>query len=199
MARYVALEGGDACGKSTQARRLADAIGAVLTREPGGTTIGGLVRGVLLDPAHDAMVDRAEALLYAADRAQHLAEVVEPALAAGRHVVSDRSALSSVAYQGYGRGLGPEEVWRVNDWAIGGRWPDVVVLLDVDPSVMATRLQRAPDRLERAGDGFHERVREGYQAMAASDPDPKRWIVIDGSQDEEAIAAEVLAAVERLL
>ena len=102
MARYLAFEGGDACGKSTQARRLADAIGAVLTREPGGTTIGGLVRGVLLDPAHDAMVDRAEALLYAADRAQHLAEVVVPALDAGRNVVSDRSALSSVAYQGYG-------------------------------------------------------------------------------------------------
>ena len=105
----------------------------MLTREPGGTTIGELVRGVLLDPAHDAMVDRAEALLYAADRAQHLVEVVEPALAAGRHVVSDRSALSSVAYQGYGRGLGAEAVWRVNDWAIGGRWPDLVVLLDVRP------------------------------------------------------------------
>lgn len=196
MARYVALEGGDACGKSTQARRLAEAIGAVLTREPGGTTIGGLVRGVLLDPAHDAMVDRAEALLYAADRAQHLAEVVEPALAAGRHVVSDRSALSSVAYQGYGRGLG-EDVWRVNDWAIGGRWPDVAVLIDVSPSVMAVRLQRAPDRLEQAGDGFHERVRAGYLTMAGADPE--RWIVVDGSGTEDEVAAAVLAAVEARL
>lgn len=197
MARYVALEGGDACGKSTQARRLAEAIGAVLTCEPGGTTIGGLVRGVLLDPAHDAMVDRAEALLYAADRAQHLAEVVSPALAAGRHVVSDRSALSSVAYQGYGRGLGAEDVRRVNDWAIGGRWPDVAVLIDVSPSVMSVRLQRAPDRLEQAGDGFHERVRAGYLTMAGADP--VRWVVVDGSGTEDEVAAAVLAAVEARL
>jgi dTMP kinase len=194
MARYLALEGGDACGKSTQARRLAEAIGALLTREPGGTTIGELVRGVLLDPAHDAMVDRAEALLYAADRAQHLVEVVEPALATGRHVVSDRSALSSVAYQGYGRGLGAEAVWRVNDWAIGGRWPDLAVLLDVPPSVMLTRLQRAPDRLEQAGDGFHERVRAGYLAMVAADPE--RWVVVDGRGAENDVAAAVLAAVK---
>ena len=84
----------------------------------------------------------------------------------------------------------------MNDWAIGGRWPDLVVLLDVDPSVMTTRLQRAPDRLEQAGDGFHERVRNGYLAMAAADPDPKRWIVIDGSRGEDEVANAVLAAVE---
>ncbi len=194
MALYVAFEGGDACGKSTQARRLAEAVGAVLTREPGGTTIGTLVRGVLLDPAHSSMVDQAEALLYAADRAQHIREVVAPALAAGRHVVSDRSALSSVAYQGYGRGLGADAVRGVNDWALGGRWPDVAVLLDVDPSVMATRLARAPDRLEQAGDGFHERVRDGYLAMAAKDPDG--WIVLDGRGAEDDVAAEVLAALK---
>ena len=172
MAIYIALEGGDACGKSTQAVLLADALGALLTREPGGTTIGGLIRGVLLDPAHDAMVDRAEALLYAADKAQHVAEVVEPALAAGRDVVSDRSAWSSVAYQGFGRGLGGERVRAINDWALDGRWPDLVVLLDLDPSEMAKRLRRAPDRLEQAGDGFHERVRDGLPGAGCRRPGP---------------------------
>jgi dTMP kinase len=193
MACYVSFEGGDACGKSTQAARLAAAIGAVLTREPGGTVIGGLVRGVLLDPAHDAMVDRAEALLYAADRAQHVAEVIEPALAAGRHVVSDRSALSSIAYQGYGRGLGAKRVRELNDWALGGRWPDIAVLLDVDPSVMIERLRREPDRLEAAGDGFHARVREGYLAMVAEAP--RRWIVVDGARSPDDVAADVLDAL----
>jgi dTMP kinase len=197
MAIYIALEGGDACGKSTQAVLLADALGALLTREPGGTTIGGLIRGVLLDPAHDAMVDRAEALLYAADKAQHVAEVVEPALAAGRDVVSDRSAWSSVAYQGFGRGLGGERVRAINDWALDGRWPDLVVLLDLDPSEMSKRLRRAPDRLEQAGDGFHERVRDGYLALAADDP--ARWIVLDASGDESSVAAVVATAVKEHL
>jgi dTMP kinase len=197
MAIYIALEGGDACGKSTQAVLLADALGALLTREPGGTTIGGLIRGVLLDPAHDAMVDRAEALLYAADRAQHVADVVEPALAAGRDVVSDRSAWSSVAYQGYGRGLGGERVQAINDWALGGRWPDLVVLLDLDPSEMAKRLRRAPDRLEQAGDGFHERVRDAYLTLATADP--ARWIVLDASGDEPSVAAAVATAVKEHL
>ena len=197
MAIYIALEGGDACGKSTQAVLLADAIGALLTREPGGTTIGGLIRGVLLDPAHDAMVDRAEALLYAADKAQHVAEVVEPALAAGRDVVSDRSAWSSVAYQGFGRGLGGERIRAINDWALDGRWPDLVVLLDLDPSEMAKRLRRAPDRLEQAGDGFHERVRDGYLALAAADP--ARWIVLDASGDEPSVAAAVATSVKEHL
>ena len=193
MARYIAFEGGDACGKSTQARRYAERTGALLTREPGGTVIGTLVRGVLLDPAHEAMVDRAEALLYAADRAQHQAEVIQPALAAGRDVVSDRSALSSVAYQGYGRGLGAKQVRAINDWAIGGRWPDLAVLIDADPAVMATRLQRAPDRLEQAGDGFHERVRAGYLAMVAAEP--HRWVVVDGTGSEDEVAAAVAAAL----
>jgi dTMP kinase len=185
--RYIAFEGGDFSGKSTQARHLANELGAVLTREPGGTTIGGLIRGVLLDPTHTAMADRAEALLYAADRAQHHREVIEPALAEGRHVVSDRSAWSSVVYQGVARGLG-DEVRRVNDWAIGGRWPDVVVLLDVDPVLAAGRLTRDPDRLELAGDAFHQRVRQGYLDLAAADSE--HWVVVDASvgPDELAIA-----------
>jgi dTMP kinase len=197
MATYLALEGVDACGKSSQSARLASALGAVLTREPGGTAIGGLIRSVVLDPIHHVMEDRAEALLYAADRAQHLHEVVLPALAAGRDVVSDRSAWSSVAYQGYGRNLGSERVRAINDWAIDGHWPDLVVLLDLDPAVMYERLQRQPDRLEQAGDGFHARVRAGYLELAAADPD--RWLVLSADGPEEEVAAHVLAAVKERL
>ncbi len=194
---WIALEGGDGCGKSTQAVLLAEHLGAVLTREPGGTAIGALVRGVLLDPTHDRMVDRAEALLYAADRAQHVVEVVAPALEAGRHVVSDRSAWSSVVYQGVGRGLGVERVRTLNDWAIDGRWPDVMVLLDAEPSAMVSRIARPLDRLEQVDDGFRRRVREGFLALAVEAPE--RWIVVDAVGSADAVAAAVRAAViERL-
>jgi len=195
--RFIAFEGGDGSGKSTQAARLAGALGAVLTREPGGTEIGRLIRGVLLDPAHDVMSDRAEALLYAADRAQHLVEVVEPALQAGRHVVSDRSAWSSVVYQGVGRGLGLDAVRAINDWALEGRWPDLVVLLDVDPTVAATRFTRDLDRLEQAGPGFHQAVRDAYLSLAAADPE--RWVVVDGGGDPDAVTAAVAAEVSTRL
>lgn len=190
---YVALEGGDGCGKSTQAARLASELGALLTREPGGTTVGGLIRGVLLDPSHDAMSDRAEALLYAADRAQHLHEVVGPALAAGRHVVSDRSGWSSVVYQGIGRGLGAEAVHRLNDWALAGRWPDLVVVLDADPAATAARLGSTLDRLERAGADFHRRVRDGFLRLAAEHAD--HWLVVDASGTPDEVAAAVRDAV----
>ncbi len=196
MGRYISLEGGDGSGKSTQAVRLASALGAVLTREPGATAMGGLVRAVLLDPAH-AIVARAEALLYAADRAQHWAEVVAPALEAGQHVVSDRSAYSSVAYQGYGRQLGAEKVQAINDWAIDGQWPDMVVLLDAPLAVTAARLRRVPDRLEQEGEGFHERVRAGYLGMARADP--ARWIVIDGAEAEDAVGAAIISEVKARL
>jgi dTMP kinase len=195
--RFIAFEGGDGSGKSTQAARLAGALGAVLTREPGGTEIGRLIRGVLLDPAHDVMSDRAEALLYAADRAQHLVEVVEPALQAGRHVVSDRSAWSSVVYQGVGRGLGLDAVRAINDWALEGRWPDLVVLLDVDPTVAATRFTRDLDRLEQAGPSFHQAVRDAYLSLAAADPE--RWVVVDGGGDPDAVTAAVAAEVSTRL
>jgi dTMP kinase len=191
--RWIAFEGGDGCGKSTQAARLAAALGAVLTREPGGTAIGRLVRGVLLDPAHDAMEARAEALLLAADRSQHVAEVVAPALAAGRDVVADRSAFSSLAYQAFGRGLPVDEVRQVNDWATQGRWPDLVVLLDADPAVLARRLGTELDRIELADPGFHERVRTGYLELAAAEPD--RWLVLDAEQPVEVLAVKVAAAV----
>jgi dTMP kinase len=191
--RFVALEGGDGSGKSTQAARLAADLGAVLTREPGGTTIGGLIRNVLLDPAHDRMADRAESLLYAADRAQHIAEVVRPALAAGRHVVTDRSAWSSVVYQGVGRRLGLDAVRHINDWAVEGCWPDLVVLLDVDPARAARRRARELDRLERAGAGFHARVRAAYRDLAAADP--SHWVVVDASAPAGKVAVAVRAGV----
>ena len=195
--RFIALEGGEGCGKSTQAARLATALGAVATREPGGTRIGTLVRAIVLDPANDDLTDRAEALLYAADRAQHAAEVIVPALTAGRHVVSDRSAFASIVYQGYGRQMGAEVVRRLSNWAVDGCWPDLVVLLDIDPRVAATRLDRTLDRLEVAGEAFHERVRAGYLELAASEPE--RWIVIDADQPVDAVETAVRAAVHERL
>jgi dTMP kinase len=191
--RFVVLEGGDAAGKSTQARRLAGRVDAVLTREPGGTAVGAAVRALLLDPATHGLDDRAEALLMAADRAQHVAEVVRPALTAGRHVVSDRYVGSSLAYQGFGRGLPIDEVRRLSAWATGGLRPDVVVLLDVPRHAAAGRLLDRPDRLEAAGDAFHARVAAGYRALAAADPDG--WVVVDGTPDPDAVAEAVWAAV----
>ena len=133
-------------------------------------------------------------MIAAADRAQHIARVVRPTLAAGRAVVSDRSVYSTLAYQGYGRGLDLAELRTVNDWAIGGLWPSRVILLDAPVDVLAARLHgRDLDRFERAGDAFHERVAEGYRTMAASDPE--HWIVIDASGDPDAVTASVLSAV----
>jgi len=191
---WVAFEGGEGSGKSTQAALLAARVDAVLTREPGGTAEGALIRRLLLD-VDVALDERAETLLMAADRAQHVAAVVAPALAAGRTVVSDRSAFSSVAYQGYGRGLPVDEVRAISDWASGGRWPDLVVLLDVPDDVRAERMQRSHDRLEAAGDEFHRRVNEGFRTMAAADPD--RWVTIDGARPLADVESSVVDAYER--
>ncbi len=193
--RYVAFEGPEGCGKSTQAARLATAIGAVLTRETGGTPIGERLRAVLHDPAVTTLDARAEALLIAADRAQHLAEVVGPALAAGRTVVTDRSVYSSLAYQGHGRGLPLHEVRRINDWALRGTWPDLVVLLDVPDEVLAERLARRElDRFEREDAEFHARVAAGFRAMAGADPD--RFVVVRaGARGIDDLAAEILERV----
>src|SRR5918998_1238035 len=155
----VALEGGEGAGKSTQAARLAARLDAVLTREPGGTALGEAVRRLLLDPAGDALDARTEALLFAADRADHVARVIAPALAAGRSVVTDRYVESSLAYQAFGRGLPLEAVRALSDFATGGRFADVVVVLDVDPRTGATRRGRAPDRMEAEDAAFHDRVR----------------------------------------
>ncbi len=195
--RFIAFEGGEACGKSTQAARLADALDAVLTREPGGTAIGAQLRAVLLDPATVDLSARAEALLMAADRAQHVAEVIEPALAAGRHVVTDRFAGSSIAYQGHGRGLPVEEIRDLSMWATGGVWPDLVILLDVPPAEADRRLGAARDRMEAEPVSFHDAVIEGFRAQAAAEPE--RWVVIDGTPSIEVVSAAVVAAVtERL-
>jgi dTMP kinase len=196
--RYIAFEGGEGTGKSTHARRLAVELDAVLTREHGGTAVGRLIRAILADPAHTELTAKAEALLIAADRAQHLAEVVEPALVAGRHVVSDRSIYSSLAYQGFGRGLPLAEVRSVNEWAIGGRWPDLVILLGVPPEQLARRMQRRDlDRFEREGADFHQRVLEGFHALAAGDP--SHWVLVDGGQKMDAVAASIRRAVSERL
>ena len=195
--RFIVFEGGEACGKSTQARALAAALDAVLTREPGGTAIGDRLRSLLLDPATTGLDGRAEALLMAADRAQHLAEVVRPALESGRHVVSDRSAFSSLAYQGYGRGLPLDEIRHLSDWASAGVWPDLVVLLEVAPTVAAARLGPGLDRMEQLGDEFHQRVADGFRAMAAADPD--RWVALDGGRTVDEVGEAVRASVRQRL
>jgi dTMP kinase len=196
-ARFIAFEGGEGCGKSTQAARLADVLGAVLTREPGGTELGERLRALLLAPETGDVEPRAEALLMAADRAQHVATVVRPALQAGHHVVTDRFAGSSLAYQGYGRGLPLDEVAQLSRWATDGIWPDLVVFLDVPAEVAASRLGGELDRFEQAGGGFHYRVSQGFRELAAGEPE--RWVVIDGSGSIDDVAAAVrIAVAERL-
>jgi dTMP kinase len=191
---YIALEGPEGCGKSTQAKRLADAIGALLTRETGGTAIGERLRTILHDVTVTELDARAESLIVAADRAQHVAEVVRPALDAGTHVVSDRTVYSSLAYQGYGRELPIEELRRINDWAIRSTWPDLVVLLDVSTKVIANRMRsRQLDRFERAGADFHARVAAGFAAMALADPD--HWAVVDASRSVADVSTAIRSIV----
>jgi dTMP kinase len=195
---YIAFEGAEGSGKSTQAALLAEALGALLTQETGGTAIGARLRAILHDNDVTALDPRAEALIAAADRAQHLAEVVLPALRAGRTVVSDRSVYSTLAYQGYGRQLDLDELRRLNDWAVQGVWPSVVVFVEASADVVADRLDgRHLDRFERAGKAFHQRVIEGYKRMAAADP--LRWLVVASDGPKQAVAAEVLDAVRQRL
>lgn len=197
-ARFVAFEGGEGAGKSTQASVLAERIGAVLTREPGGTRFGMAVRALFLDPATGALDARAEALLMAADRAQHVAEVIRPDLDAGRHVITDRYLYSSVSYQAHGRGLEPREVTDLSLWATGGLQPDLVVFLDLSVLEARRRLAAvAPDRLEAESEEFHDRVRDGFLAQAALDP--QRWVVIDAADDPHAVSEAVWAAVRSRL
>jgi dTMP kinase len=193
----VALEGGEGAGKSTQAARLAARLDAVLTREPGGTAVGEAVRRLLLDPGGDGLDARTEALLFAADRAVHVARVIQPALASGRSVVTDRYVESSLAYQAFGRGLPLEEVRALSAFATGERRADAVVVLDVDPSVGAARRGRAPDRMEAEDLAFHERVRAGFGELAAAEPG--RIAVVDGSAEVDEVAERVWAAVEERL
>jgi dTMP kinase len=191
--RLIALEGIDGSGKSTQARILADRLGALLTHEPGATALGRDLRALLLDPAHPAPSVRTEALLMAADRAQHAEEVLRPALSAGRWVVTDRYSGSTLAYQGWGRGLETGPLRALVEWATEGLEPDLSILVDLDVDVARGRLGGAADRLEGLDGGFHERVREGYLAIAGADG--RRWAVVDGSGTVDEVAASAAQAV----
>lgn len=194
--RYIVFEGAEACGKSTQAALLAKRLDAVLTRETGGTAVGARLREILHDNEVTDLTPRAEALMTAADRAQHIAEIVRPALDAGRSVVSDRSLYSTLAYQGYGRQLNVEEVTTINSWAIDGTWPQLVIFLEASDELIEQRLaDRHLDRFEAAGDAFHRRVIEGFRQMAAADPD--RWIVIDGNGTIDDVEATITAALDQ--
>ena len=196
--RLIALEGIDGCGKSTQARLLADHLGADLTFEPGATALGGSLRRLLLDPALPAVTGRAEALLMAADRAQHVDETLVPALEAGRWVVTDRFSASTLAYQGHGRGMDLDQLARLVDWATGGLRPDVNVLVDVPVVVgLERRAGARHDRFEGLGEAFQQRVADGFRRMVSDDP--AAWIVVDGTRTVGEVAAEIRTEVARCL
>ncbi len=192
--RLVVLEGIDGSGKSTQAKHLARALGAMLTAEPGATSLGSDLRAMLLDPQKSSVSLRAEALLMAADRAEHVAEVLEPALARGRWVVSDRFTASTIAYQGYGRGLDLAELEPVAAFAASGVEVDLQILLDLPVELARGRMkQGTADRLEHLGDDFFGLVREGYLSMAREDA--VHWVVVDGTNPVSDIEAQIFEAV----
>jgi dTMP kinase len=167
---FITFEGLDGCGKSTQMELLAQALSergyvTTVTREPGGTPLGEGIRDMLLDPKHHGMSARAEALLYSAARAHLVETVIRPALEDGQIVLCDRYIDSSLAYQGYGRGLGTDYILLVNDWGTGGLFPDLTLFLDLDDSVRSTRVAAVPDRLEAEDEAFHQRVAQGFREL----------------------------------
>jgi dTMP kinase len=204
--RFIVLEGPDGAGKSVQTARLvtrlvARGLPVTSTREPGGTRLGEQVRAIVLDPSDVARGPIADALLFNAARAQHVVEVIRPALERGEVVVCDRYATSSVAYQGYGSGVDLAFLATVHEQTTGGLWPELVVLIDVPVDLgLARRDAGRSDELTRFEDesrhdvAFHQRVREGYLEMAAADSE--RWIIVDGTGDVEAVAEAVARAVE---
>lgn len=195
---FISFEGGDGAGKTTQSRALAEWIVArtgrevITTREPGGTELGRTLRELVLHGEHvDA---RTEALLYATDRAHHVASLIRPALDRGAVVLTDRYLDSSLAYQAGGRELSTEDVRWLQMWAVDGLIPHMTFLLDLDPAHLASRLTGAPDRLERAGSEFHRRTRAAFLDLALAEP--QRWHVLDASADQHLIAAQIRELVE---
>lgn len=210
MGAFLVFEGPEGGGKSSQARALAgrlDQMGypVVLTREPGGTSLGDAIRQILLPASPLSISPRSEALLYSASRAQLVEEVIRPALERGQVVVSDRYSFSTIAYQGYGRGLGAEAVAEVVEFGTCGLYPDLVILLDLDPRLGLERKRgellagvvEEWNRFEEEELAFHQRVREGYLALAASDPG--RWVVLDASLPFETLQDRIMREVSTLL
>lgn len=198
---FVCFEGGEGAGKSTQSRLLAQWLEvrghhAVLTFEPGDTPVGQQLRQIVLDPATGELSDRTEALLYAADKAEHIDTVIAPALAQGRVVITDRYVDSTLAYQGAGRALVPDELEYVARWATGDLRPHVTVLLDLEPAAGLSRLA-GRDRIEGESVEFHQRVRAAFVGLAEADPE--HYLVLDARAPVEEIAAAVRARVEPLL
>ena len=207
--KFITFEGGEGCGKCTQVRRLRDALESrgvkvLLTREPGGTPLAEKVRSLLKDEAGDPPCDRTELLLFLAARAQLVRNVIRPALESGTWVVSDRFSDSTLAYQGYGRGLPLDVVRAANDFACEGLKPDLTLLLDVDPATARARMRgreaathTAADRIERAGDDFHARLRQGFLEMAAAEP--LRIVTVDASGTEEDVWERVWKSLTPIL
>ena len=190
---FIAFEGGDGAGKSTQVRFLAQSFRdagrqVLVTRQPGGTPLGARIRELLLHGDH--VSPRAEALLFAADKAHHVDEVIRPALRAGDVVITDRYVDSSVAYQGAGRDLGADEIHQIQRWAVDDLEPDLTVVVDISAEEGRRRRGMTHDRLESEADDYHEAVRSHFLAMAAANPD--RYLVVDGTVDPEVIHAEVI-------
>ncbi len=200
---FITFEGGEGSGKTTQVRLLHERLTqlgyqSVSTREPGGTPLGEKLRALLLD-ASGQIEPRAELLLYAADRAQHVAALIRPSLAAGKIVLCDRYADSALAYQGYGRGLDLEMLRRIMGFATGGLQPDLTLFLDIDPREGLARRAAtgALNRFEQHTLEFHQRVREGYLALIAAEPE--RWVRIDANQPVAVVQGAILAAVKARL
>jgi dTMP kinase len=194
--RLIVFEGGEASGKSTQAQLLARRINAVLTHEPGGTRLGMAVRDLVLDPANAELHPNAEALLIAADKAQHVEQVIRPALEHG-DVVCDRYVASSLVYQGFGRGIDLSDLRSLLAFATGGVEADLTILLEAPLELVEARLGSERDRFESESRAFHERVRDGYRTLASDDPE--RWVVIDGAGTVGEVAERVLDAVNERL
>ena len=199
---FIALEGGEGAGKTTQARMLAiwlreQGFDVITTREPGATKVGMRLRALLLDTAHTGMSPRAEALMYAADRAEHVAEVISPALERGAVIITDRYTDSSLAYQGAARGLRTEDVAWLSHWATDGLVPDLTILLDLPPQAGLGRRTRSADRLEAEPTEFHDRVRAGFLSLARQDP--QRYLVLDATRPAAELTQEIQERVREVL